>query len=279
MMLLPLLLRGGGGGTVILVLLALLYFSGAFDGLFGGGQQEQAQTQSQTSGFDLTKCEEPGASNTYDECRIAATMSSLNHTWADMLPAQADVQFKQPSMELFNNDVVTGCGYATGDTGPFYCPRDTTAYMDVRFFQELNRMGGSNGPLAQEYVAAHEYGHHIQNLEGTLGLSDYTNPGQDSAAVALELQADCYAGLWAHHASRGPNAALEEITDEQLREAVQTAQAIGDDHIQQQSGREVNPDAWTHGSSEQRMTAFLSGYETGQMSSCDTLNRGAYKDA
>ena len=97
--------------------------------------------------------------------------------------------------------------------------------------------------------------------------------------MALELQADCYAGLWAHHASRGPNAALEEITDEQLREAVQTAQAIGDDHIQQQSGREVNPDAWTHGSSEQRMTAFLSGYETGQMSSCDTLNRGAYKDA
>ena len=122
-----------------------------------------------------------------------------------------------------------------------------------------------------------EYGHHIQNLEGTLGLSDYKNPGQDSAAVAIELQADCYAGLWAHHASKGDNAALEPITDEQLQQALQSAQSIGDDNIQKRSGGEVDPDAWTHGSSEQRMQAFKSGYESGQMSSCDTLNRGVYK--
>lgn len=272
---LPLLLGGGGSGVIILLLVLWLLLGGSGGG--GGGTAPQGQGQ-QSGDYNLAHCDQPNASNEFDDCRIAATMTSLNNIWADLLPAQADVKFTKAELELFKGDVVTGCGYATGDTGPFYCPRDTTAYMDVAFFEALNQMGGSNGPLAQEYVAAHEYGHHIQQLEGTLGMSDYSNPGQDSAAVAIELQADCYAGLWAHHASQGENAALEPISDEQLREAVKTAQAIGDDHIQEQSGREVNPDVWTHGSSQQRMDAFLSGYNSGKMSSCDTLNRGAYRD-
>ena len=145
----------------------------------------------------------------------------------------------------------------------------------MSFFDGLSRLGGNDGPLAQEYATAHEYGHHIQNLEGTLGLSDYKNPGQDSAAVALELQADCYAGIWANKAAE--RGVLEPITDEQLRQALETAQAIGDDNIQRRSGGQVDPDAWTHGSSEQRMEAFKSGYESGAMSACDTLNRGVYK--
>lgn len=276
MMLLPMLLRGGGGGAVILILLALLYFSGAFNGILGGGNNSQTQSQSQGE-YTLEHCQEPGSSNKYDDCRAAATWGSLNSTWAQVLPAQSDTQFTEPKMTIFKNDVNSGCGYASSDTGPFYCPRDTTAYLDVSFFNDLGRLGGSNGPLAQEYATAHEYGHHIQNLEGTLGLSDYKNPGEDSAAVALELQADCYAGIWAHHASQGENAALEPISDEQLHQALQTAQSIGDDNIQRRSGGQVDPDAWTHGSSEQRMQAFKSGYESGKMSACDTLNRGVYK--
>lgn len=275
MMLLPLLLRGGGGGTIILVLLALLYFSGAFDGLLGGGNDSQ-QHQSQDE-YSLEHCQEQGSSNEYDDCRAAATIGSLNSIWAEVLPAQADVQFTEPEMTLFKNNVNTGCGFASSDTGPFYCPRDKTAYLDVSFFSQLSQLGGSNGPLAQEYVTAHEFGHHIQNLEGTLGLSDYKNPGEDSAAVAIELQADCYAGIWAHRASQGENAALEPISDEQLHQVMQTAQSIGDDNIQRHSGGEVDPDSWTHGSSEQRMQAFKSGYESGQMTACDTLNRGVYK--
>lgn len=274
MMLLPLLLRGGGGGTIILVLLALLYFSGAFDGLLGGGNDSQQQSQDE---YSLEHCQEQGSSNEYDDCRAAATMGSLNNIWAEVLPAQADVQFTEPEMTLFKNNVNTGCGFASSDTGPFYCPRDKTAYLDVSFFNQLSQLGGSNGPLAQEYVTAHEFGHHIQNLEGTLGLSDYKNPGEDSAAVAIELQADCYAGIWAHKASQGENAALEPISDEQLHQVMQTAQSIGDDSIQRHSGGEVDPDSWTHGSSEQRMQAFKSGYESGKMSACDTLNRGVYK--
>ncbi|WJY97683.1 KPN_02809 family neutral zinc metallopeptidase [Corynebacterium fournieri] len=274
MMLLPLLLRGGGGGTIILVLLALLYFSGAFDGLLGGGNDSQQQSQDE---YSLEHCQEQGSSNEYDDCRAAATMGSLNSIWAEVLPAQADVQFTEPEMTLFKNNVNTGCGFASSDTGPFYCPRDKTAYLDVSFFNQLSQLGGSNGPLAQEYVTAHEFGHHIQNLEGTLGLSDYKNPGEDSAAVAIELQADCYAGIWAHKASQGENAALEPISDEQLHQVMQTAQSIGDDSIQRHSGGEVDPDSWTHGSSEQRMQAFKSGYESGKMSACDTLNRGVYK--
>ena len=272
MMLLPLLLRGGGGGAVILVVLGLLYFSGAFNGILGGGGDE-SQSQSQGN-YTLEHCQEEGSSNEYDDCRAAATFTSAQKIWGDILPQQANVDFQPAEMTIFKNNVTTGCGFASADTGPFYCPRDTTAYLDVSFFEDLGQLGGSNGPLAQEYATAHEYGHHIQNLEGTLGLSDYKNPGEDSAAVAIELQADCYAGIWAKYASE--DGVLEPITDQQLQEALQTAQSIGDDNIQRRSGGDVDPDAWTHGSSEQRAEAFKSGYESGKMASCDTLNRGVY---
>ena len=171
MMLLPLLLRGGGGGTIILVLLALLYFSGAFDGILGGGGDSQSQSQGE---YSLEHCQEAGSSNEYDDCRAAATMGSLNTIWADILPAQSDTQFTKPEMTIFKGSVNSGCGYASSDTGPFYCPQDKTAYLDVSFFDQLSQLGGSNGPLAQEYATAHEYGHHIQNLEGTCLL--YTSP-------------------------------------------------------------------------------------------------------
>lgn len=272
---LPILLSGGGLGTVVVVLLVLWLF-GAFGG--GGGQEPNQQPghyQSQGS-YNLDHCDQNNAQNEFADCRAAATFESVHDVWSHVLPEQAGLDYREPKMHLFQNSVTTGCGFAESSTGPFYCPRDETAYLDVSFFDELDSLGGSSGPLAQEYATAHEMGHHIQNIEGTLELSDYKNPGEDSAAVAIELQADCYAGIWANYAQQQD--ILEPVTDEQLNEAIQTAQAIGDDNIQRRSGGEVDPDAWTHGSSEQRANAFMSGYKTGKMSSCDTLNRGVYKD-
>lgn len=127
------------------------------------------------------------------------------------------------------------------------------------------------------YIVAHEFGHHIQKLEGTLSLSSYNEPGEDSNAVKIELQADCYAGLWAHYADKGDDALLETITEQQVTDAVNTARAVGDDNIQRRSGGEVRPDTWTHGSSEDRAQSFLAGYNSGKMEQCDTLGRGVYK--
>lgn len=184
------------------------------------------------------------------------------------MPEQANIDYTKPGLTLFSGSTSTGCGQASSSTGPFYCPSDSTAYFDTSFFQQLKDMGGSNGPFAQEYVVAHEFGHHIQNLQGTLGLSDYNNPGEDSNAVKMELQADCYAGIWANHAARSDDAILEPLSDDQVQQAVTTAQAIGDDAIQKQSGQSVNPDQWTHGSSEERKSSFLKGYKNGTMSAC-----------
>lgn len=269
---LPLILGGGGTGTILLVLLLWFLFGGGF----GGGQpaQNQGQHQQSQGGYNLDHCDQANAANEYTDCLAAATVISVDDVWSQVLPQQAGIEYRQPGMHIFKKDVTTGCGYATSDTGPFYCPRDETAYLDVTFFDQLHALGGSSGPLAQAYATAHEMGHHIQHLEGTLGLSDYKNPGEDSAAVALELQADCYAGLWAHYAQQG--GALESVSDQQLDEAIQTAQSIGDDNIQRRSGGDVDPDAWTHGSSEQRGNAFMAGYQSGKMSACDTLNRGVY---
>jgi len=272
----PIMLGGGGLGTVVLLVLYLLLSRGG--GLGGGpaepGQQAQQQQQGENN---LEHCSAEGAVNEYADCRAAAMADSLNAVWPTVLPEQAGIEYTEPGLRLFQNSVQTGCGNASSSTGPFYCPRDEHIYLDTSFFDQLEQLGGSSAPLSQMYVVAHEWGHHIQNLEDTLGLSNYEDPGEDSAAVAIELQADCYAGIWASQADKGENALLEPITEDQLKSAIETARAIGDDHIQQHSGQDVNPDAWTHGSSEQRQEAFLSGYNSGSMAKCDTLNRGVYK--
>ncbi|MCT1449123.1 neutral zinc metallopeptidase [Corynebacterium sp. p3-SID1194] len=273
----PIMLGGGGLGTVVLLVLYLLLSRG---GGLGGGPAEpgqQAQQQQQQGENNLEHCSAEGAVNEYADCRAAAMADSLNAVWPTVLPEQAGIEYTEPGLRLFQNSVQTGCGNASSSTGPFYCPRDEHIYLDTSFFDQLEQLGGSSAPLSQMYVVAHEWGHHIQNLEDTLGLSNYDDPGEDSAAVAIELQADCYAGIWASQADKGENALLEPITEDQLKSAIETARAIGDDHIQQHSGQDVNPDAWTHGSSEQRQEAFLSGYNSGSMAKCDTLNRGVYK--
>lgn len=267
---------GGLGGLVLVGLFLLLGGNPAQLGnLLGTGQGQQEQLPPGDSDT-LAHCQTIEDANTYTDCRIEATATSLDQVWVDVLPAQAGLEYSVPGIEIFQGQTTTGCGAASAATGPFYCPADESAYLDVSFFDQMEQFGAENAPLAQMYIVAHEFGHHIQNLEGTLGLSNYNDPGPTSAAVALELQADCYGGVWAHYADEGEDAMLEPITQDQLASAIETARAVGDDNIQQRSGGEVNPDQWTHGSSQQRQDAFMAGYETGQMGSCDTLDRGVY---
>ena len=185
-------------------------------------------------------------------------------------------EYTEPLLVVFQNTVQSGCGMASAQTGPFYCPADQGAYFDVSFFEQLEQLGGTNAPLAQMYIVAHEFAHHVQQLEGTLSMSNYNDPGADSDAVKVELQADCYAGIWIAHADKGENALLEPITEEQVQGAIDTARAVGDDNIQRRTGGEVRPDLWTHGSSEQRQNALLTGYREGNMAACDTLGVREY---
>lgn len=265
---------GGGIGSLVLVGLFLLLGGNPAD--IGQILGEPTQQTGQESGH-LEGCDSAEAANTRADCRVEETGISVNNVWQKILPEQAGIQYTDPGLVVFENSTMSGCGMASANTGPFYCPGDDSAYFDVSFFNQLTKLGGENAPLSQMYIVAHEFGHHVQKIEGTLGLSNYNDPGADSNAVKIELQADCYAGIWAHHADKGADARLETITEEQVQSAMKTARAVGDDNIQSRTGGDVRPDLWTHGSSESRAKAFLTGYHEGTMKSCDTLGRGVYK--
>ncbi len=277
---------GGGLGSLVLVGLFLLLGGNPaqIGDLLGDGNSQTSQGNQQSRGNlggdesgDLSHCQTGADANAHDDCRIEFTGISLDRVWAEQLPQQAGVEYTQPDIVIFSGSVQSGCGRASAQTGPFYCPADETTYFDTSFFHTLVQLGGSDGAFAQQYVVAHEFGHHIQKLENTLGLSDYQDPGPDSNAVKIELQADCYAGVWAHFADKGEDAILQPLTQEQVRQAIETAQSIGDDTIQQHSGGSIQPDLWTHGSAEQRRQAFTTGYESGSMARCDYLDRGVYR--
>ena len=171
----------------------------------------------------------------------------------------------------------TDCGAASSQVGPFYCPVDDQVYLDTTFFEDMleGQLGGSGGDFAEAYVLAHEYGHHIQDLLGTMGKVR-TQQGANSDAVRLELQADCYAGMWTRFATRAEDAngevLIQELTQEDINEALDAARAVGDDRIQQQTSGRVDPDSWTHGSAEQRMRWFTIGKEKGTLRACDTFS-------
>ncbi len=257
----------GGSSIGALILAGILWYLGVDPGQFqdvlGTGDASTSQSAS-----GLAHCKTGEAANKYAECRVDFTARSLDEVWGQQLPEQANLQYKRPEVMVFTNSTRSGCGVASSATGPFYCPTDQTAYFDVSFFDQLKNYGATNTPFAQEYIVAHEFGHHIQKLQNTLGMSNYNEPGPESNAVKIELQADCYAGVWAYYADKGDNALLQPITEEELAGAINAARAVGDDNIQQRSGGEVRPDTFTHGTSEQRQEAFLAGYHTGQMSSC-----------
>lgn len=254
----------GGGAGLIITIVALLF--GINPGSLTGGTQSaggnnsagQAAIQQHLDSCTIEKA------NTDDICRIKATVVSVNGVWRQQMQG-----YTEPKTVVFSNSVNTGCGAASASTGPFYCPADQTAYFDPSFFSVLKRMGGSDGALAQEYVVAHEYGHHIQNLTGALRKGQRMgSEGPQSGSVRVELQADCLAGVWAYHADKGPNAMLAPLTQEQIASVIQTAKAIGDDTIQ---GANSNPEGWTHGSADQRQRWFTIGYSKGDARRCDTF--------
>jgi predicted metalloprotease len=264
---------GGGIGGGIVLLLALLFGVNPqmLEGLTGTGQAPSGQSQ----GTDPA-CRTGADADARLDCRIVGTVNSLNAFWPDYL-AQYNRQYPQPETVIFRDATNTGCGAATSAVGPFYCPADTTAYFDPGFFQELvDRFGSSGGPLAQEYVVAHEFGHHVQNVLGTLDRAQQDPQGPESGAVRVELQADCFAGLWAAYATQpDPDTGqpfLEPLTEQDLQDALSAASAVGDDRIQEAATGRVMPEAWTHGSSEQRQRWFYQGYTTGDINQCDTFS-------
>ncbi|MGZ8481835.1 MAG: KPN_02809 family neutral zinc metallopeptidase, partial [Candidatus Limnocylindria bacterium] len=199
-----------------------------------------------------------------DDCRIVGYVNSIQAYWTEAYP-----DYQPATTTFFDGGVSTGCGEASSAVGPFYCPPDQGVYIDLGFYDAMRtQLGAEGGPLAEAYVLAHEYGHHIQNLTGVLRSSQ--DSGENSYAVRTELQADCYAGVWVANAVN--TGYLEPITQEQIAQALDAAQSVGDDRIQERTQGQVNPETWTHGSAEQREAWFTTGMESGDPNSCDTFS-------
>ncbi|WP_309617119.1 neutral zinc metallopeptidase [Salinibacterium sp.] len=262
---------GAGGGLLAIGLFIASQLLGIdLTGLAGGGTTDGTQQQGET----LSQCTTGEAANTDIDCRIAGAADSLDTYWAKELPALGQ-SYRPTEVVLFTGQTGTGCGGATSATGPFYCPADELIYIDTAFYDDLRtRFGSSGGPLAEMYVVAHEWGHHIQNSTGIMEGLNRQDTGPASDSVRLELQADCFAGSWVGAASeiRSDSGAtfLDPVTDAQIADALSAASAVGDDRIQQSQGGSVSPESWTHGSSEARQRWFTAGH-TGGPSACNTF--------
>lgn len=262
--------RFGCGGVAVLLVVAV-FFSGGVSGILGSGgagvQSPAGQLTQSASGTDAaTSCR-------VDASSLAAcnAYSSANKTWAALFQ-QAGQRYQQPSLQFFAREGRSGCGAAQSAMGPFYCPTDTGIYLDTSFFAELAQRFGARGDFAQDYVIAHEFGHHIQNLLGTseqVSRQQARSSARDGNAlsVRLELQADCFAGVWA-----AQNRDRMEPGD--LEEGLTAAQAIGDDTLQQAAQGRVVPDSFTHGSSAQRIAWLKRGLDSGDPARCDTFSAG-----
>ena len=271
----------GGVGGIILLIITLLFGQGALGGNAtdpGAGAQNQPVNQGpqQPAGDQFAKCKTGADANKYVECRVIATENSVEAYWSAELPRYGMKYTKAP-LVLYNGVTQSACGTASNQVGPFYCPLDKKVYIDASFFAELtNRFGADSGALAQEYVVAHEYGHHIQDILGLLNNAQKDPQGAESGAVRTELMADCLAGVWVHHAASTKDANgttfLKPLTDKDIKSALSAAAAVGDDRIQKKAQGRVTPETWTHGSSAERQKWFSTGYRSGDLNQCDTFS-------
>jgi len=270
----PVAIGGGGLGIVGLIVFVLINVLGGGSGIDTTQlvpPDGSVQGQGAGTGDLATRCNTAGAIEKYDDCYLVKVYNEVNEVWTDEF-ARAGDRYTQPGLTFFTQAVNTGCGQASSQVGPFYCPPDQMIYIDIGFLQQLQQQFGAQGRYAQAYILAHEAGHHLQTLFGTerkVRAAQQSQPSkQNQLSVAMELQADCYAGVWSKLADDAGNVS---IGDAEVQQAQDAAAAVGDDRIQQQTQGRVDKESWTHGSAAQRKQWFTTGRTTGDVNACNTF--------
>jgi predicted metalloprotease len=277
--------RGGGMGRP-------LAFGGGAVGIIGAilfylltGQVPDVQTQAPSQVGPQSQAQGPRTAAEQQQREfVSVVLASTEDTWTAVLPNQARIQYQPPRLTLFEESVESACGFAQSAMGPFYCPPDQRVYLDISFFNQLSRMGAP-GEFARAYVIAHEVGHHVQNLLGIeqrvmqMRRASRSRESSNALSVLTELQADCYAGVWAHHANANYKSSGKEqlIQPSDIEAGLAAAASVGDDRLQRQSRGYVTPESFTHGSSAQRVSWFKTGMQTGELRACDTFGKAGVR--
>jgi len=253
----------GLGGALVLLVLSFIFRQNFF-ALLGGGAGPMGPSATSAPNPARTEAEKPLVQF------VSFVLDDTQQAWTTLLPEQTNRSYRHAKLVLFRDYTYSGCGNAQSATGPFYCPQDEKVYLDLGFFEELRQRFGAPGEFAEAYVIAHELGHHVQKILGTemkvRQLQEQNPRAENALSVRLELQADCYAGIWAHSTQQ-----RDLIDESDIESALGAAAAVGDDRLQKMSTGHVSPESFTHGSSQQRMSWFRKGLQAGSVAACNTF--------